>query len=383
MTFATGNEDKVWAKTEATYDTALAIAATDAVDLLKLDIQPFLNHEEIRSHVGTASLQGETESDRGGKWSATAYLAKTNAAGTPPDIGPDLLKAAFGQETIAGSVTYAFVDTAPGSVQLVRYTGSALYQIINGCAVEDWKIEFDGNKAALITLSGFFASYGFLYGAPTVNGAQSSSATSIPINSSFAGSVGVNALIKFGSEDNAGAGYRVTAVSSDGLTLTISPGLANGISNGAVIAAVVPSQTLTGTVRDGVSAGLSVDGTNLDIIKGSITCKTGNKAIEGEATRNRPRGLVRGDRRLECDVTANYEHTWGPALGNAWNNTLRALIFRAGPNTSGQRALMNLSKTRLDVTVIDIPEAEEATVNIKGKARQNAAAADEGTLVYS
>lgn len=379
-----GIQQQFWGKNEATYDTVSAFAATDAFDAVELTFEPELNYEEIVSHVGTGSLQGEVQQNRGGKWSGSFNVAP-NAAATAPDIG-FLIKAAMGTETVGGSdVTYSFSDgnvfgTSLHSLQLGKYAGTDLYEVVNGAWVEQLTVEIVGNQIPKITASGGFASYGYLYGSPTVNGVHSASDTTIDLASGGGVKVGANALIKFGTEDNGGAGYTVVSISGD--TVTITPGLAGGLSGGEAVEPVVPSQTLGGTVLGGTDSGLTIDATSLGLVTYKLTINTGIKPLDKEASSNRSTAIFRQEmRKLEGEITAYFKDESTAYLGGAWSGTLRDIAARAGSAT-GRRLTCHTDSARVGVAAVPFTDSEVTIITLPFTPRQNAAAADEATLVF-
>lgn len=368
---ATGVQQQYWVKEEATFDTALAETATDAVNLIELSIEPEMNFDKTIEHTGTASLQNEIEGKRGGKWTAVSYIMPVSV-GTEPDAGP-FFKAAMG--SVSGS-DYSLTDsqTSIPTLQIIKYAGDNLYEIINGCWVEEMSIESVGGSAPKVTFSGGFASYGWCYGGATVS---SGSGTSVTLNADHGNRVGVNSLVKFDTEDNSGAGYRVTAVSGD--VLTISPTLAGPVSASDAVAPVVTTQTLTGTIQGGISGDLTIAGTSVGVISYKMTLSTGVKGLDQEATSNRANRVVRVAREVsgECQFYFLESEDSTELLGRAWYDTQIALVHRIGPATAGSRLTITTPSVRFNVSQIETPESDEAVWSGTFMARQSAAAADE------
>ena len=380
----TGTIQQHWGKAETTYDTAIAIVAGDTVDLVSLEITPDLSYEEIKAHVGTGSYQGEINGASGGKWQAVCDIAPA-AAGTAPDIG-FALKAALGDETVVGgtSVTYDFNDSVPESLTWTKYAGDSFYERINGAWIEQLMIE--GAKGGLpkITLSGGFASYAYLHGVPTVNGAHTAPDTTIAVTAGHGYQVGVGAYVKFGAEDNGGAGYRVTDVTS--AQLTITPTLAGNVSDLAVIAPLVPSHTPGGTRIGGTSHGLLIDAVAVSPISLKYTVNTGIVAFDKESSSAKPTGILRtGGRTVDLDHDIYFRHASMQYFSAAHFATqvLRDFQGRYGADTAAARMLVNTDATLVKVQGVPITDGEITTVKLMGRARQNAAANDEFSIVFS
>lgn len=383
MNIPEGQLARFFGKTEVTYDTVQAFVAGDGMGLDDLKIEPTPFYNPTKERVGTASEQAMTAGVKGGKWSAISAV-KPQTAGTAPDVG-ELIKAALGVETDGASdVIYSLSDTVRNSLQMARHVGDGLYEVATGCAVEQLDIECQGGADPKLTFSGFFATYGWVYGTTVVNN-ESSSATQIEYNASHPGNLGVNGRVKFGTEDNSGAGYLITAVNQTANPphITISPGLANGVSEGAVIAPFTPTPSLGGTIIGGQSCGLTVDAVATGFVGLTMSVKTGHHARDKEATATRPTGIIGGKREITGELTVYFKDTEnGKILGRAWDGTTRALIIRLGPDVAGSRMKISVPKAFVEVTPIEVPESGEAMAKIKFRALMNSAAADELVITF-
>lgn len=384
-----GIDAKYFAKIESAFDTIATFAATDAVPLLDLKFTPKQDYHRSMEHLGTAGLVNEIKSMSGGTWSATAYV-KPNAAGVAPDVGP-FLKAAFGTETIVAdtSVTYAFNSSDPSTIQLGRFLGTSFGEWVTGAWIEELTIEVQGGQEPKISVSGGFATIGWAFTATA--GDVLISATTLTLASSSASRVGVNARIKIGTDDNAGAGYLVTAYNPSTRVVTFSPALGSG-QTAPTIVPFYPSQTLSGFIVGGISCGLSLDGgsTAIGMISGKTVVKTGYKPKDKEATASKPTGVYRGLREINVEVQAYFlpteNGTWvGHALDGLVSGNVAGdanMVMRVGENTAAQRMKVNAPKARVEVSPLDIPESDAVTTAIKLVPRQNSAADDQMTLVF-
>lgn len=386
-----GVQQRFQIKAESAYDTPTAFAVTDAVDLIELKIEPELNYTELAAHTGTSSQIARIEGKRGGKWSLSSFIRPV-AAGTQPDIGP-LLLAAIGD--YASNTYTCDEDDDINLLQFGRYAGDNLYEVINGCWVEEIEFECKGGEPPKITASGGFASYGMVMGGGTVSGSQAAAQTVIEVATGDSKRYRPGAFIKFGSTigalDNAGAGYRITAVTYTGTeAITITPGLAvaDALSGGEAITPLQGTVALhfaevNGSVIGGIACDLTVGGTSIGFIDGKVNVKTGIRALNGEATTNRPNRLVRGKRAVTGEAKCYALNESNLYLGGAWNGTLAAINFRFGANTSGARIALNSPNAQIDVSPIEIPESEEATYSLKFVSLQSTTAGDELAVVTS
>lgn len=360
-------------RAESSYNTSIAFQTSSDFGFTALEIKPTLDFKEIVEHVGTASLQGEHKGKKGGEWSAEGYI-KTHGSATAPDYGPFLAAAGM---TFSGGI-YGLSASQPGSLQIARKAGTSLYEIANGCWVSRLEFEAQGNAAAMWRASGGFASYGALMGVPVTDATSYlSSDTTITLSTASAFKIIPGVYVAFGSESNAGAGYLVTDVAANGVDITISPGLAGGISGSQTVTPIVPSTSVSGTVLGGVEDSLEVDSTALGFIMGKIGIDTGIHGLSRESNAAAPNRLARGQRRVTFEGEFYYLDENVHILGGAHEGVLRSLALTIGAATGSP--VLTLPKARVAVSSVDIPDAEEATYKITAVARQNSAAEDEFT----
>lgn len=379
-----GGLRQFWAKNEgSSFATISAFSATDAVDLAEFTIEPADNSEDVEDeHTGSGSLQSTVAGPLGGRWTAKVNV-KPVAAGTEPDYGP-FLKGAFGS---VSSSTYSFSDgtvlgTSLHSLQIGEYINAEWYRVISGAWVESVSFEGMDQGRPTITFSGGFTSMGFLHGAATVNGVHSSSDTTITLTADHVKKVRPGALVKFDSEDNGGSGYTVTAVDYDNEQITISPGLAGGLSGGETLAPVVPSQTLTGSFIRCMSDTCTIDSTSIGARGLKVSIDTGIREIGPESTNDRPTSIHRTSMRKvtgEVEVYSKSENA--EYMGGAWNNTMRDIAYTHG-SAAGKKQTFNFDNARITKTTPAPTDTGISQVTLAFTAYQNSTAADELNLVY-
>jgi hypothetical protein len=262
--------------------------------------------------------------------------------------------------------------------------GAGFAEQANGCWVEQRKIvcPSDGTEP-YFEYSGGFATYSSFRSGPAVEGAHTSPDTTILLETGDGKWLLPNVRIKFGSEDNAGAGYLVTAISTD--TITISPGLANNVSDAAVLAPFLPSSTITGTPLGSVNCGFEIDSVAYDAKSFEITQVTGIIGQNVEATKDRPNRITNsGPRRSTAMIEVFALSSMGGIFGGAWNSETHAFTFRIGEDVAGSRHEITFPKALLKVTPISIPDADAAAYSLDiGPAEQSSAANDEHSELIS
>ena len=375
---ATGTQQKFWGMVETAFNTVQKPVAADALPLLNLDINPTQEYLKNMERTGTASMLNEVAGKEGGTWSATFYVKPNGSTVTvPPDCGA-ILKAAFGYEDDTSDVSYSCHSsgadkTEPLSLQFHKTAGTQHYETISGCWVESVEFSIGANELATITASGGFCSYGFAKGA-TINGAGSASNAYVVVDASQAQRFRAGSYVQFREtpssvNNNSGNFYLVTGIDSATHKVNLSPN-AQVFDDDSTIESAAHAQTLTvNSPVSPVDSDLTLGGTSMGFISATVSYTTGIKARD-EAGQATPVGLSLGAREVSgsfnCFHDTNNAATADVSriVADAWNGTTLAAVVRAGANTAKARMKIQLPAIRPEVTTVEIPEAEEATVTI-------------------
>jgi len=376
---------KFWLKAETSYDTYIAIAATDAIDVIEGILEPEIEYEEMESHVGTASLQGHIEGNEANKWSLESYIMP-GAVGVAPDLGP-LLTHAIGAETIVGgtSVTYEPIDTNPTaglSILIVAGAANEYYERANGAWCESLTIEANQGEAPKISASGGYGLHSMAKQGANGTAIEPGGESVIALDTKEAGCFVGEPLVKFDTEDNGGSGYQVTAVDHSADTITITPVLAGGTEVGDLVHPVVVSQTLTGTPINGVQNTVTIGGTSVGLIKATVTIATGLIGLR-DGTSQRPIRLMRPTKRRitgEIEIFELVENTL--ETGQAWNNATAAINLQFGPATAAARFKIEMPACKLKVVKPAWSDEDGLRMTLAFTAEQSAAAKDEIDLIF-
>lgn len=369
----TGITQSVFATAESSFDAGLAPAATDAVSPTEIKITPEQEWLKSEEHSGSASLQTEIESLRGGSWDGTFYI-KPISAGTQPDVGAIITAAGF---SYAANV-YSLNSSDASSLQLIK--AEDVYQeVVNGAWVEELDFNVEGNGIPTMVAKGKFASHGHIMGTIT---AASGSGTSVTLDSGDAWKITPGARVTVDEDNNSGDGYLVTAVNAAGTGLTLDAS-AGTLSGGEVVAPFIPSTTTGGTVLGAIDCSLSVGGSSVGFIDFKLNYKTGISGLDQEASSDRASQVVRGMREVTGTMKFYLLDENAGFLGSAWNGATQEVICRVGADVSGERMLITMPAARLSVAEIETPGNEAAVYEASFTARQGSAANDELTLTFS
>lgn len=373
-----GVELQTAAAIETTYDTIATFAASTAVGLESFELEPFLEWHKNKEHLGTASTLTHIRGKEGGRWSAKGYV-KPRTTGTPPDAHPFFLSA-------MGSVTGSAysLSSVLNSMRLMRQAGGSFQETAFGAWTEELEVEINGNQICGWSASGGYARHGGLRGAPATSASTLNlGVTTAVLSAASAYTVRPGALVAFGANTNSGAGYLVTAVSTDGLTLTFSPALAGStVAGGSAVTAQFPSgASYAGTVQGGIECSLSVAAVSLGFISYKVKLSTGIHGLDREANANRANRLARGERSVEGEALFYVLDENAGLAPAAWNGTRQAMVARAGTATTN--CTITTPATLMKVSKVEIPEAVEATHQVAFVAERSAANDDELTMAFA
>jgi hypothetical protein len=383
--------EESFVKEQTTYDTWAALAATDAVNHLlgTFKIQPNVNFEELKEAVATASHQGEIQTNQGGTWEGEFYV-KPAAAGTPPDIGPALIKAAMGVETITGGTdtTYTFSDTVQTALQAMVHVQDRAQKTFSGGVVQQMVIEIPANGLPTFKFSGQFARMGWAFFDEN-SAAEAQGVTEIAVADASRGCVQEPAMVYFEDDDNGAAGFTVTGHdwTSGSAHFDISPAIADaaGIGANEDIFPYAPSQTTGGSVIAAINNTLTFGSLSLGFIKCTVTVDTGLALRDKEATSDRAVGIVRASKRMvraEFEFYALDSNVGNlPLMGYAHEGPTHDVDLTVG-NASAAEMKLSWPKARLDIAQIESAESDVWMASATLVARQSAAACDEFSIEF-
>lgn len=244
---AIAREQEIFVIEETTKGTLIdptAASLVIAAGYGSINQQPsFTNSLEIKNSRDV--LERFADRTPPGSWSIPAYVRPSGSAGTAPDEGV-LLKCLCGTETVTGGTSVAYTPALEKpSFSLWMKKGHTVFWA-RGCTVGSATIALSTTGGAMWNFSGQFMQMGWT-GTDLIDGAASLSATSIPVDDGKKFTVG--SLVEFvegaNTYSNSSAGYEVTAVSTN--TLTITPGLEAALDDDSTIQGWTPTGTTAGT----------------------------------------------------------------------------------------------------------------------------------------
>jgi hypothetical protein len=349
MAFQYGEEQVAYAVAESTIGTAVVPAATDAFRVTTFDITPNYDRPEVPERTNTRSLQDRISGRKTCNFSISLVNRPSGTAGTPPDYTL-LLKHAFGTYTNNSSTSDVYTllkDPSALGLSVYRKLEGVLEGVYGG-VIQNLTFSFSGDGFATIDISG--VGYDMLWaGTDAANGAGSTATALIVDDGDFYGKYGV---VQVGSNDNSGAGFQITAVSGQTLTL----GAAASWSDDDAVIPFLPAATVGGNPLYGTAGSLSLDGgsSTISVISGSVSMSTGIGLFDRNFGAAIPSGVILPEGR---SVTGSLSFL---VDDNANYNILRG----ESANKTAQNIQLNIGTVAGSICRLAMPKAEIDTPSI-------------------
>lgn len=339
-----------------------ALAATDAAKVLNTSFAFTVTRNDRMESRTSRSVLERITGKQDISWSCESYLLPVGST-TAPDIDP-LLEAALGGGFGAStSNTYKLSSSnALPTVHMARMANGVLREDLFGCWVEELSISASGGEEPKMSFSGGAFNYA-LTGTGTTEG-TGSGATSLVTESGQGVNFMVGSVISFNSQND----KIVTAKSSDTLTIASS-----NWSDAQAITPTEYSETVGSAVPVlGISGHLKLNNVSLPVTSFDVTLTNGVKPLSDEAFEKGTSDFIAGYRSVKGNISVRARKDFIKSLAARYvaTSTTAEPSFTSVPvviqmgNTTGKCVVITMSTCELDFGAIDIPEAEEAVLNI-------------------
>ena len=383
---ALGRNLRFFCKKEAAaggaYGTASqeALAGADAAKVLSSSMEFTVTRNDRMDARGTRSIQERITGKQEVSWSCESYLLPAGGT-TAPDIDPLIegaMGGAFGTPT---AKTYKLTDTnALPTVHMSRTANDVFREDLFGCWVEEMSISASGGEEPKISFSGGAFNY-VLTGTGTTEG-TGSSATSLVTESGNGVNFMVGSVISF----NSLADKIVTAKSTDTLTIASS-----SWSDAQAITPTTYTETTAGNPLNGIGGSLTLNSVTLPVTAFDVTVTNGVKPLSDAAFEKGTSDFIAGYRSVKGNISVRARKDFIKSLAQRYVQTTAT----AGPSfssvpirvdlgsVSGKQVVVFVDTAELDFAAIDVPEAEEAILNIPFTALATSGGGDEVRIAWN
>ena len=311
-------------------------------------------------------------------WSLEANLSSARSDGTAPNLNM-LFKAAMGGAF--GSNTYALTSTnALPSLRMMREANGVFSEVIYGAWVEEMTISASGGDIPKVSFSGG----GCHYALTGTSNVASASTNTVNVTAGEGHNFMVGSLVTVSNQTDS----TVTAISTDTLTIAGS-----GSMTGTVVPKVPTPGSITSIVNNGLQGTFSLDGvTSYPITSFDLTLTNGIKVIEDEALAEGATDFIAGYRTVSGSVSVRAKKSDLLALtrrltysgGSNRDFDDVPIILTLGPDGTATDVVITMATAELEFGSIDVPESEEAILNIPFRALSSAYnQSDELTLKFN
>ena len=309
-------------------------------------------------------------------WSVESYILTAQASGTAPNMD-SLFEAAMGGAFGTNAYALTSVNDLP-TVRLMREGNGVMSEAVYGAWVEEMSISGSGGDIPKVSFSGGGTHYA-LTGTSTVAGTGTDACT-------VASGEGHNFMVGSLVTVSGGTDTTVRGIATDVLTITGSS------FTGAIIPKVPTAGVINQTVSNGIAGSVSIDGTTFSVTSYDISLKNNIKAFEDEAFENGASDFVAGIRDVDGSFTIRAKKsdllaltkrlTYSSANNRDFDDV--PIIITIGPDGSNTDIVITCATAELLFGAIDIPEADEAMLNIPFKALSSTSLlSDEMTLQFN
>jgi len=378
---AIDRETLVFAKKETTFGTLIKPVAADQVLLVGdgaiSQDRAFLPDKQKRNtYSARPPFPGRYNV---GAFNFPFYIKPSGALGTKPD-GAQLLEGLFGRETVTGSTKVEYfllrtTDTRP-SLTIWAKVGHWVYMLA-GVLVNEGRFPIRaGNEDEAIgrcSVSGFFTELRWT-GTDELAADPALGATSITVLDASKFSVG--SYIKKGTDDNAGAGYQVTAVNLTTNVLTITPGTVADWALGDKIEPWLPAGTESGSVVHGRLGTVARGATTLPLVGGEIVVTNGIKLLDNEKNSKdfADRFIHATERTVDVSAEVFFTHNMAKYFSEH-TRQIQADVVATFGDTAAKR--YKLTAKNVELKHPGLSGNEEKILKMEGKAFASASYDDE------
>ena len=355
------HEDLLYISSESTAGTYKLAVANDFFPHLTFEAEALQDRTLIPTKTPYPSTFFSERGQRIANWSMEALLQPSGTAGTAPEID-NLLKTVLEESISAGvSVTYAPLTDPAGVVTLHHFLQSIETAVI-GALPTKFSIKYD--ELLKIAIEGLGKDR-YVQGKTEVStGGALIGAAIVPVDAP--NQLVKNGLVKFGTEDNSGAGYTITKIEST--QITVSPVLAAAVSAGDDVEYLQPAwSTITENALTPYTGTFTFASSTYAISKFDLSIDLGNVYIEklfGEATPVTTKNVKRLAATCSMDIVLRANEV-DEFVNTIRTDTSKAISILFG-NTAGSLVEIPLPIVKFEEPKIGTKEDDLVILSLSG-----------------
>ena len=373
-------------------DSQEALTGAEAAKVLSTSMEFTVARSDRMDSRSTRSVQERITGKQEVSWSCESYILPAGGT-TAPDIDPLIEGAMGGAFGASVAKTYNLTDTnALPTVRMARTANGVFREDLFGAYVEEMTISGSGGEEPKISFSGSAFNYA-LTGTGITEG-TGSTATALITESGNGVNFMVGSSITFtdGAGSPADQNRIVTAKSSDTLTIQSS-----SWPDAAAITPTTYTETTAGNPVNGITGSLTLNSVTLPVTAFDVTITNGIKGLSDEAFEKGTSDFVAGYRSVKGSVSVRARKDFIKSLaqryvqGNGTDPTDASYdpSFSSIPiridmgSTSGKTVVIFMDTAEIDFGAIDVPQAEEAVLNLPFTAMATSSGGDEIRIAWN
>jgi len=361
-------------------DSQEALTGAEAAKVLSTSMEFTVARNDRMDSRSTRSVQERITGKQEVSWSCESYILPAGGT-TAPDIDPLIEGAMGGAFGASVAKTYNLTDTnALPTIHMARTANGVFREDLFGAYVEEMTISGSGGEEPKISFSGSAFNYA-LTGTGITEG-TGSSATALITESGNGVNFMVGSVISFNSLDD----KVVTAKSSDTLTIQSS-----SWSDAQAITPTTYTETTAGNPVNGITGSLTLNSVTLPVTAFDVTITNGIKGLSDEAFEKGTSDFVAGYRSVKGSVSVRARKDFIKSLAQRYVQTAATAdpSFSSIPiridmgSTSGKTVVIFMDTAEIDFGAIDVPQAEEAVLNLPFTALATSSGGDEIRIAWN
>ena len=305
---------------------------------------------------------------------------KPAALGVAPE-GNEFLQGLFGRETIAGgaSVTYALQRTIDSMFSYTVWikTGHFVYRLLGSIVDKGtFPLKADNSNDALSQ-----GKFDLIFAEMRWTGTDEANTTiggtpQAAVIVFDAKKFTIGSYVEVGAQNNAGAGYQVTAVNYSTSTLTLSPTIANVAVGHVVKPWIPPAIAEVGVSIHGRLGSATIGGVNMPIVGGEIMLENNFKMLNEEKNglNFANRAVRKSVRKVSVKAEVYFDANQAKFFYNALNQVRGDFFFPWGTTAA---ARFKLTAKNVEFDAPDVAGSEEKILTLNGQAFASTSLDDE------
>jgi len=359
-----GREQNVFIKAEGAgaYGTLVHPAGTDAIKVLSCGLTNAQERKDRLEKGSSRSVISRFTGRKTAEFTLEKYILPSGSKGTKPDDAI-LWEALFGQEEVHMDTSVDYKLLAEGSISLSIFNDVGPHrEAICGAVPTSMTLNWTGGDEPKVSFNGPAKDHYFC-GSGTL-AADATTTTTITVND--ARQFAIDMLIKIGTEDNSGAGFKITEINYGTNVLTLNAQVESQSSGAAVIPLPLTPVT-TGDVIPVIVGNVKFGSSTILVTGCSFTVD------QKIALRNDEFGSVSASgfrhpefREVTCSLDLYFTKDAGRWLNDAKRFTAQDIEVNLG-ETEGYKLEIDASQVEFEIPNIDVPDTGECTISLAGK----------------